>query len=383
MSVSASRLKEKELPSIEEAQTYLVRLPFQNPFRTSFGEARYQESILVRINGANCEGWGEAPVGPYPRYSHETSETAWHILHDFLLPALMEIAPDTIREWIENRPFVRGHAMARGAVISALLDLLAKHENRRLDELYGAERNGALSGISLGIQEDNQTLLSRIQTSLETGYRRIKVKIKPSSDVEILERIRDRFPDIQLMVDGNGGYQSRQMSDLEQLDAFSLRMIEQPFPPPDMLNHARLQSTIETDVCLDESVPDADLLPLVRELDAAQVINIKAPRLGGPLAGLDVYNFCLREGLDVFCGGLLETGIGRAHNVALASLSAFDIPGDISASSRYFSEDVVSPPFEITESGIIKLPEGRSGIAVEPRRDFIRNQSERTESFRI
>ncbi len=370
------------LPPVERVELFHVRLPLQHPFRTSFGMESHRESVLIRLRTPDGDGWGEAPVGQYPRYTHESTETAWYILNDFLAPTLVECAPRSYEEWHDCIPFIRGHHMARGAVLMGLVDLAAKQRGELLGTFYGAPRNEAYAGISIGLKEDRDDLFDRIQSALELGYLRIKLKIEPGSDIDLLREVREAFPEIDLMVDGNGGYDQTDISLLQQIDSFDLLMLEQPFGPRDFTAHAALQEKIETPICLDESIETFQDAQLARQLNSCRIINIKSPRLGGPLHALDVYKFCEESGLDVFCGGLLETGIGRAHNVGLASLPRFQLPGDLSESQRYFPEDLVEPEFELTEHGSIKLPEGRSGIGVKPVLKRIREQSKRSRTHK-
>ncbi len=369
------------LPELKRVELFHVRLPLQHPFQTSFGRETHRESILVRLRTEEGDGWGEAPVGEYPRYTHESSETAWYILSEFLGPCLMQVQPDSLEDWHEHHPFIRGHSMARSAVIMALMDLSAKQQGVSLGTFYGADRNEAYSGISIGLQDRTDELLQRVDEGLNRGYRRIKIKVEPGRDIQLLEAVRDRFPDIDLMVDGNGGYGETELETLVRLDAYDLMMLEQPFPPSAFRLHAQLQERIDTPVCLDESIETMDDAERASREDSARIINIKQPRVAGPANALRMYEFCVEEELQVFCGGLLETGIGRAHNVALASLPAFNMPGDISESKRYFPEDVVEPEFTLTDRGTLALPEAGEGISVSPKMNFIRNKSVRTDRF--
>jgi len=365
------------LPSIENVELFHVRLPLQRPFRTSFGREAHRDSVLIRLCTPHGDGWGEAPVGRYPRYTHESSETAWYVLSEFLGPALIRTNPTEFNAWSEATPFIRGHRMARSAAVMALVDLAAKEQNESLGTFYGAERNEARAGISIGIKDDREHLLDQIDEALDQGYPRIKVKIEPGADLDLLRDVRDAFPDVDLMVDGNGGYSARDIDHLEAIDPFDLMMLEQPFSPRDLTSHAELQNRIETPICLDETVETLGDAEVAQQLSACRIINIKSPRLGGPVHALDVYRFCDKHQMGVFCGGLLETGIGRAHNVGLASLPNFELPGDLSASHRYFPRDIVDPEFELTDRGTLKLPDGTSGIGVTPDLDRIRRHAER------
>lgn len=371
----------KDLPELEQVELYHVRLPLQHPFQTSFGRETHRDSVLIRLCTEHGCGWGEAPVGEYPRYTHESSETAWYILTEFLGPGLMDVQPTSFAEWQEEIPFIRGHAMAKSAVIMAMADLAAKKTNEPLGTFYGADRNEAYSGISIGLQENVDELIQRIDDALEQGYGRIKIKIEPDRDYSLLKRVREVYPDIDLMADGNGGYNAEHLETLRSLDGFDMMMLEQPFPPDQFHLHARLQDGLNTPICLDESIETLEDTKRAKREESAGVINIKQPRVGGPINALHIYKYCVDQGLEVFCGGLLETGIGRAHNVALASLPAFEMPGDLSESKRYFPEDVVEPEFTLTEQGTLTLPDQGAGICVSPRMNMIQQNSVRKRTF--
>lgn len=369
-----------KLPAVNAVELYHVRLPLQHPFQTSFGRETHRDSVLVRLRTDHGSGWGEAPVGRYPRYTHESSRTAWYILSEFLAPGLLKAQPDSLEEWHRHHPFIRGHAMARSSVVMALADLAAKRRELPLGTFYGADRNEAYSGISIGLQDRMDDLLRRVEEALKNGYRRIKVKVEPGRDKQLLEVIRNEYPDIDLMADGNGGYREEHLDELSSLDAFDLMMLEQPFPPSSFSLHAQLQERMDTPICLDESIEQMEDAQRAYHGGSARVINVKQPRVAGPMKALQIYDFCVEHGVEVFCGGLLETGIGRAHNVGLASLPAFEMPGDLSESRRYFPEDVVEPEFTLTDRGTLKLPENDAGIGVTPKMDFIREMSVRSVS---
>ncbi len=341
---------------IERIELIHLKLPLVHFFETSFGRVTEQETVIVRVDGAGFTGYGEAPASAAPYYSYETVHTVWHIIRDFLarrLKGVEVIKPVPVAELFGA---VRGHNMAKGAVESAVLDLVGKATGKPLYELLGGTRTEIPTGISLGIEDNIDDLLKRIDESLAKGYRRIKVKIKPRWDVNVISEIRKRFPAIQLMADANAAYRLSDIEHLKQLDEFQLMMIEQPLDYDDYVDHAKLARELKTPICLDESIRSYQDARRAIELNACRVINIKVPRVGGPYSAKMVHNMCAKWSIPVWCGGLLETGIGRAHNIAIATLPNFTLPGDISASERYYREDVIHPPVTVTSHGTIQVP---------------------------
>ncbi len=348
---------------IEALDLIHLRLPLVHPFETSFGRQADKETIIVRVEGGGYAGWGEAPAAAFPGYSYETTSTVWHVIRDFLAPKLKGVEihrPGPISEFYSA---VRGHPMAKAGVEMAILDLLARAQGQSVSRVLGGTQREIPTGVSLGIEERLEDLLDRVARAVEAGYRRVKLKIKPKRDVDVVAAVRARFPKLPLMVDANAAYTLDDAEHLKELDAFGLTMIEQPLDPGDLVDHAALAKRIATPICLDESIATYQDGRRALAIGACSIVNIKQARVGGPYAGKALHNVCAAKGVPVWCGGLLETGIGRMHNVALASLPGFVMPGDISASERYFREDVIDPPVRVGPQGTIAVPEG-PGIGV-------------------
>lgn len=348
-------------------------------FEISSGGTQARRIVLLTIEGDGVEGWSECVAGEAPGYSYETADTAWHILTRWLLPALMQLEARDVRTMVPA-PWVRGHPMARAAVEMALWDLEAKRRNVSLRELLGGVVTSVPVGVSIGIQGSDSALIDRVDRYLAEGYRKIKVKIKPGRDVDMLRTVRARFPDAPIMADANSAYTLP--ADLERLaamDDFDLMMIEQPLSHDDLLDHATLQRRIETPVCLDESIRSHGDARLALHLGSGRIVNIKPGRVGGLGSSVAIHDACRNAGWPVWCGGMLESGIGRAHNVALATLPGFTLPGDISNSSRYWAEDIVHPEFRMTD-GLMPVPDG-PGIGVTPRMERIEKLTTRMEVF--
>lgn len=349
-------------------------------FEISSGGTQSRRIVLLALEADGVEGWSECVAGEAPGYSYETTETAWHVLSEWLLPALVGAEVEDGRR-LDPAPWLRGHPMARASVEMAGWDLEAKRRGVSLAELLGGRPGAAVPvGVSIGIQKTNAALLEKVEQYLHEGYRKIKVKIKPGRDVEALRSVRERFDDAPVMADANSAY--RWPDDLERLremDEFGLMMIEQPLGHEDLLDHAELQRRIDTPVCLDESVRSPDDARLALHLAAGSIVNIKPGRVGGLGASVAIHDACRAAGWPVWCGGMLESGIGRAHNIALASLPGFSVPGDISGSKRYWTEDIVHPEFEM-QDGLMAVPAG-PGIGVTPRVDRIESLTTRKAVF--
>ena len=350
---------------IDRVNQYHVSLPLKHPFETSFGRVTHEEHILIAVHGEGVTGWGESPVAPDPFYSYETIETCWHIQRDHLIPRLLE-AGEVAHATDIPRLFarIRGHNMAKAGIEAALWDLEGKVSGRSVSDLLGGTRDHIESGISLGIQDSMEMLLDRIETMLAEGYARIKMKIKPGWDANAVGKVRERFPAVRLMVDANSAYTLEDVDMLRALDEYDLMMIEQPLAHDDIVDHAVLQRDLETAVCLDESIHTVANAREALALNACRIINIKPARVGGLTHAKRIHDLCAEANVPVWCGGLLETGIGRAHNVALASLPNFSLPGDISASDRYWHEDIVEPAFTLSPEGTMPVPQG-PGIGVD------------------
>jgi len=343
---------------IDRIEVLHLKLPLVHFFETSFGRVHDQEVLIVRAESGGIVGYGEVPASAAPRYSYETVKTAWHVIKDFLAPRLkgQEIAaPGPISELFT---FVRGHNMAKAGIEMAVLDLFGKAQGKPIWEILGGERMEIPTGVSLGIEDTVSDLIKRVEQALAKGYQRIKLKIKPRWDVEVVAEVRKQFPTIPLSVDANSAYSLSDIDHLKKLDAYGLVMIEQPLSYDDYVDHAKLQAQIKTAVCLDESIRSYDDARRAFELGSCRIINIKQARVGGPYSAKMIHNVAKAHKAPVWCGGLLETGIGRAHNIALATLPNFTLPGDISASERYYAEDVIDPPVTVTPHGTILVFKG-------------------------
>ena len=356
-----------------------VPLQLKEFFEISSGGTQTRRVLLLTLEADGVSGWSECVAGETPGYSYETTDTAWHVLTRWLLPELAGCAVGDGRD-LCPAPWLRGHPMARAAVEMAGWDLEAKRRGVPLRELLGGEADRVPVGVSIGLQASDAELLARVDAYMTEGYRKIKLKIKPGRDVEMLGAVRDRFPDAPMMADANSAYSlARDLPRLREMDDLGLMMIEQPLHHEDLLDHAVLQRSIETPVCLDESIRSAGDARLALRLRAGRIVNIKPGRVGGLGESVRVHDACRAAGWPVWCGGMLESGVGRAHNVALATLPGFSIPGDISSSSRYWEEDIVRPEFEMVD-GMMPVPDG-PGIGVEPRISRIEALTTRMEVF--
>ena len=334
-----------------------LRLPLVAHFETSFGRVNHQETLIIKITAGNYDGYGECPASAAPYYSSETIHTARYIIKEFLTPILFKLQIADCRLQIDEFNRIRGHPMAKAGVLMALSDLIARRKHSSLSRFYGGTRKTILSGISLGIQDSLPDLFKRIDTALQVGYQRIKIKIKPGWDVRVVAAVRKRFGHIPLSVDANGVYQLKDAPVFRQLDKYNLLMIEQPLDYNDLIDHAKLQRHLKTPLCLDESIKSLRDTRQAIELGSCRIINIKQARVGGPFEAKNIHNRCRHAGIPVWCGGLLETGIGRLHNIALASLPGFTLPGDISASARYYKKDIIDPSVVVSPAGTIRVPQ--------------------------
>ncbi|HIC95680.1 TPA: o-succinylbenzoate synthase [Candidatus Bipolaricaulota bacterium] len=364
---------------LERAEMRLIELKLARLFETSFGREETRRAIIVSLYGDGAVGWGECVASSGPWYSYETVETAWHVLEDFLIPRVLGEELEAKAVWQRLSP-IRGHNMAKAAVEMAAWDLEAKLKGVPLARLLGGTKERVESGVSIGIKRSIPELLEEIESRLEEGYPRIKLKIKPGWDLKVLKAVRERFPKIKLQVDANAAYRLEDLPLLKELDRFDLLMIEQPLGYDDLVDHARLQGELETPICLDESVSSVNLAISALELGSCRIINIKPGRVGGFLPSRAIHDKCRERAVPVWCGGMLETGIGRAHNLALASLPGFTLPNDISASRRYWEQDLVEPEFSLNEDGTISVPI-RPGIGVEVLRDRLEEATIRESSY--
>lgn len=351
---------------IEEIEIRHLELPLVHPFETSFGREDVRQTIVVAVRSQGLTGWGEAATSAGPWYEYETVETCWHVLSDFLGPLVKGQEVSTPEDAARLMAPVRGHNLAKMGLEAAVWDLLGQAGGRSLADMLGGSRERVPVGVSIGVQGSVSALLDRIAGFWAQGYSRVKIKIRPGWDVDVVARVRDRFPDVPLMVDANSAYTLADAQHLAGLDRFDLTMIEQPLAHDDLVDHAELQRRLYTPVCLDESVPSLAAARAALALGSGRIVNIKPGRVGGLTVARAIHDLCRAQGVPVWCGGMLETGIGRAHNVALASLPGFLLPGDISASARYFHQDVVEPAFVVDDDGTMHVPTGPGiGVAVQ------------------
>jgi o-succinylbenzoate synthase len=365
---------------IDRIELREIRMRLVHFFETSFGRTTERRILLVRADAEGLTGWGEVTAGEEPFYSYETPETAWHILRDFLIPRTLgrELAgpPDLATRF---KP-IRGHNMAKAALENALWDIEAQRQEVPLAKLVGGTLEEIPCGVSIGIQNSIEELLDTIEREVSAGYQRIKIKIKPRWDFIVLERVRERFPRIVLSVDANSAYTPADADHLRSFDRFYLLMIEQPLGWNDILDHAWLQRQLQTAICLDESIHDVDDARKAIEVGACKIINLKLGRVGGYSSAREVHDVCRAHRIPVWCGGMLESGIGRAHNIAMSALPGFTLPGDISASRRYWTEDIIDPEVTVTSMGTIRVPK-TPGLGYTPKLELIERLTARKESF--
>ncbi|MGD9030568.1 MAG: o-succinylbenzoate synthase [Anaerolineae bacterium] len=354
---------------IERIELHHIDLPLVHPFETSFGREITRPCILVAVHAGGLTGWGECVAGAGPWYAYETIGTAWHVLRDFLIPMLLGrniASPDDVEVRFQR---VRGHRMARAALEVAVWDLLARAEGRSLATALGGRRDRVPVGVSLGIESSHQELLDKIERRVDEGYGRVKLKIKPGWDVEVVRAVRERWPELPLQVDANAAYTLAHVPVFQDLDQLDLLLIEQPLHHDDIVEHARLQEQLVTPVCLDESIRSPTHARWALEIAACRIINIKLGRVGGLSAARRIHDLCAERDVPVWCGGMLETNVGRAANVALATLPNFALPGDISASARYYEEDIAGPDFLLADDSTVAVPAGPGlGVRVDLKR---------------
>ena len=343
---------------IQSIELREIRLPLLHFFETSFGRTTERRIVLARLTDADgAEGWGECTAGEGPFYSDEWTDSAWSTLHDFLAPMLVGRQFESASESFSVLKPVRGHRMAKATLENACWDLEAKKLTVPLWRHLGGTQSEISCGVSIGIQDSPEILLEKIRTEVEAGYQRIKIKIKPGWDRTIVERVRKEFPEIRLMGDANSAYTLDDVPLFKELDKFNLMMLEQPLAHNDIFNHAKLQQQIQTAVCLDESIRTPEDAAHAIGLGSCRIINVKLGRVGGHSEAKRIECVTRERGIPIWCGGMLESGIGRAHNIAMSTLSGFTLPGDVSASARYWSEDIIEPPVMVSSHGTIKVPE--------------------------
>jgi O-succinylbenzoate synthase len=343
---------------IQSIELREIRLPLVHFFETSFGRTTERRIILARVTDANgAEGWGECTAGEGPFYSNEWTETAWATLVEFLGPMMLGKEFESAAHVFNLMKPVRGHRMAKATLETACWDLEAKNAGVPLWKHLGGTRSEIACGVSIGIQDTPDALIEKIRKEVDAGYQRIKIKIKPGWDLGIVERVRKEFPDIRLMGDANSAYKLSDVPLFQQLDQFNLMMLEQPLAYDDIFDHAVLQRQIQTPVCLDESICSPEDACHAIQLESCRIINIKLGRVGGHAEAKRVEQVARDNEIPVWCGGMLESGIGRAHNIAMSTLAGFTLPGDVSASARYWEEDIIEPPVTVSDRGTIKAPE--------------------------
>lgn len=354
---------------ILKAELREIHLTLKERFEISTGGWDQRRILLLRMETEEGEAWSECVAAEAPNYSYETPETAWHILTEYVLPAILGVEWDHPEGVLEPVSWIRGHPMALATVEMGAWALDAAGKGVSLRERLGGERDAVPVGVSVGLQGTDEDLLRQVETRLGEGYRKIKLKIKPGRDVEMLRKVRDRFPQAPLMADANSSYTLADTPRLQELDELGLMMMEQPLAYDDLREHALLQARLRTPICLDESVTGPGSARLALELGSGRIINIKPGRVGGLGSSLAIHDLCRPEGIPVWCGGMLEAGVGRAYNLALASLPGFTLPGDISESRRYWKEDIVEPEFVMVD-GMMPVPSG-VGLGVEVRMDRV------------
>ena len=367
---------------IKQIEMRELRMRLLHPFETSFGATQDRHVVLLKVWNGTHSGYGEVTAAEGPFYSSETWETAWHVLRDYVIPAVIGKEIDHPADFGGFVQGIRGHRMAKAGLETALWDLEAKVRNVPLWQMLGGTRKSIDCGVSIGIQPSIDKLIAKIDTEVNSGYRRIKIKIKPGWDVEVIKEVRAAFPKILLMADANSSYTLADVDMFKAMDKYKLLMFEQPLHHEDMIDHAALQKQIATPICLDESVHSADDARKAIQIGACKIINIKLGRVGGHKEVRAVHDVCRDNGVPVWCGGMLESGIGRAHNVALSSLDNFSLPGDVSASRRYWSEDIIDPPVEVSTNGQIAQRED-PGIGYRVKEDLIERLTERSQVFPV
>ncbi|HEY4904591.1 MAG TPA: o-succinylbenzoate synthase [Candidatus Sulfotelmatobacter sp.] len=359
-----------------------IRMPLVHFFETSFGRTYNRRILLVTAHCEGIDGWGECVAGEDPFYSSEWIESAWATIASYLAPAVIGHEIEAAREAPALMRKIRAHRMAKAAIENALWDVEARQKKQPLWKLLGGTRAEVPCGVSIGIQDSVEQLLEKIQIELDSGYRRIKVKIKPGWDVNVLERIRSRWAEITLSCDANSAYTLDQIEHLRSLDQFNLLMIEQPLWDDDIYYHARLQKELRTAICLDESIVNARAAAFAAESGACRIVNVKVGRVGGFTEAKKIHDVCQRHKIPVWCGGMLESGVGRAHNIALSALENFSLPGDVSASKRYWKEDIIDPEVRVSATGMIAVS-NEPGTGYHVKEELIEKLTVRKETFRM
>lgn len=366
---------------IERVQLQQLKVSMKAPFETSFGRQLEKDFILLSIYGDGVVGYGESVGMPIPFYNEETTQTIWYMLENFLIPQLFARGVTKPEEVSQLFSPIRRNHMAKATLEGAVWDLYCKQQGTSLAACLGGKKQAIDVGVSIGIEETVDKVLKNVERFLAEGYKKIKVKIKPGFDIQVIEAIRKRFGvEVPLMADANSAYTLEHIDRLRELDQYDLMMVEQPLAHDDIIDHAKLQKELKTPVCLDESIHSAEDARKAIKLGSCKIINIKLGRVGGLAESKKIHDICEQHGIPVWCGGMLEMGVGRAHNIALTSLSNFTIPGDTSASSRYWKEDIVEPAVELVAPGTLAVPTG-NGIGYEVNERVVRKFAVREASF--
>jgi o-succinylbenzoate synthase len=353
-----------------------IHIRLKSPFETSFGVVQNRRILLVEVIADGVNGWGEVTAGETPAYNSETTDTAWHVISDFIAPTVIGKTIPSASDSPLLMSQIRGHEMAKSGIENALWDIEAQQKRIPLSKLLGGTIEEIACGVSLGIRENPQSLVKRVEEELRSGYQRIKLKIKPGKDIEFVAAVRKEFPKIRLSVDANSAYRLDDVAHLKKLDDFHLLMMEQPLSWDDIYAHSKLQAQIQTSICLDECIHNTGHALTAIELKACRIINIKLGRVSGHTEARKMQQSCRERSIPVWCGGMLESGIGRAHNIAMSTLPGFTLPGDVSASKRYWEEDIIEPEVEVGKNGTIRIPQS-PGLGYAVRRDMIEKLSVR------
>lgn len=364
---------------IERVILYHVTMKLKQPFTTSLGTISEREFIIVEVKDqTGLTGWGEVSAFSSPWYTEETIETCYHMLRAFFIPNVLTRSFTHPSEIPDSLYHFKGNRMAKAGIEAAVWDIYAKRENKSLRDVLGGTKDRIPSGVVAGLGPVDE-MIQQIQQYVDQGYQRVKVKIKPGQDIGLLQKIRESFPDLPLMADANSAYELKDISKLKQLDDIRLLMIEQPLAADDIVDHRHLQKHLKTPICLDESICSLDDARKAVEIGSCQMINVKPSRVGGLTEALKIHAFCKEHQIPLWCGGMIETGISRAQNVALASLPQFTIPGDISASSKYWEQDIIFPEIKV-ENGFIEVPRSK-GMGVEVDYQALRSFSDKIDVF--
>ncbi|HTW45849.1 MAG TPA: o-succinylbenzoate synthase [Acidobacteriaceae bacterium] len=366
---------------IDAIYLHELHIPLVQPFVTSFSTTTTRRVLLAELKAEGLTGWGECVAGEHPYFSEESIDTAWQVIMQELAPALLAAEPEHGGKCPGIFKKVRGNRMAKAALENAVWDLEAQMRGVPLAELLGGIREKIVCGVSIGIQPTMERQMAEIEKELAAGYQRIKLKCKPGWDTKVFEAVRNRWPDISLSCDANSAYRLNDADHIASWDAFDLLMIEQPLWADDFYFHSMLQKRLDTPICLDESIRNRrDALAAI-DMESCRIINIKVGRVGGFSEAIAVHNAAQERGVPVWCGGMLETGVGRAHNIALSSLENFRLPGDVAASKRYWNEDIIEPEVEVSSKGEIQVPDS-PGRGFEVREDLIEALTVRKEEVK-